>query len=76
MGSWGGALTLGNCGRNFLVLPPCSSIYSSPAGCSHIPLQVPGNVSLEVESRGYPVLRLQSPNTGSPCIHFENSRLE
>lgn len=30
-------------GLNFLVLPACS-----PAGCSHIPLQVPGKVSLVV----------------------------
>ena len=56
-------------GLNFLALPACS-----PAGCSHIPLQVPGKVSV-VESREYPVLGSQSPSTGSPRLHL-NSRLE
>ena len=42
----------GQQGLNFLVLPPCSSVYFSPAGCSHIPLQVWEKVCLEVKSRG------------------------
>lgn len=48
---WEMMLASGQQGLNFLVLPPCSSVYFSPAGCSHILLQVSEEVCLEVKSR-------------------------
>lgn len=75
MGSWGGALTLGNCGRNFLVLPLAALFTPAQQAAATFLYRYQGNTPWKWN------LGVSSPEVAEPqhrlSLHtFENSRLE